>query len=36
LVAAQQLGRQCVGIEIDEQHHRTAAARLQEAQTLAA
>ena len=36
LVAAQQLGRQFIGIELDEQHHRTATARLQEAQTLAA
>lgn len=36
LVAARQLGRQCVGIEIDEQHHRTATMRLQEAQPLAA
>jgi DNA modification methylase len=36
LVAARQLGRQCVGIELDEQHHGTATARLQEAQTVAA
>src|SRR4051812_38679660 len=36
LVAARQLGRQCVGIEIDEQHYRTATTRLQEAQRLAA
>jgi adenine-specific DNA-methyltransferase len=36
LVAAHQLGRQCVGIELDEQHHRTATARLREAQTAAA
>ena len=32
LVAARQLGRQFIGIELDEQHHRTATARLQEAQ----
>jgi adenine-specific DNA-methyltransferase len=32
LVAARQLGRQCVGIEIDEQHCRTATARLEQAQ----
>jgi DNA modification methylase len=36
LVAARQLGRNFLGIELDEQHHRTATARLQEAQTLAA
>jgi hypothetical protein len=36
LVAARQLGRQCIGIELDEQHHRTATARLQEAQPSAA
>jgi len=36
LVAARQLGRQCVGIELDEQHFRTATTRLQEAQPLAA
>jgi site-specific DNA-methyltransferase (adenine-specific) len=36
LVAARQLGRQCIGIELDEQHHRTATARLEEAKTLAA
>ena len=36
LVAARQLGRQCIGIEIDEQHYHTATARLQEAQSLAA
>ena len=37
LVAARQLGRQFIGIELDEQHHRTATARLQEQQsTLAA
>jgi DNA modification methylase len=36
LIAARQLGRQYIGIEIDEQHHRTATARLQEAQPLAA
>jgi adenine-specific DNA-methyltransferase len=32
LVAARQLGRQCVGIEINEQHCRTATARLEQAQ----
>jgi adenine-specific DNA-methyltransferase len=32
LVAARQLGRQCVGIEINEQHCRTAIARLEQAQ----
>ncbi len=36
LVAARELGRQCIGIEIDEQHHRTATTRLQEAQPSAA
>ena len=36
LVAARQLGQQFIGIELDEQHHRTATARLQEAQTAAA
>jgi tRNA G10 N-methylase Trm11 len=36
LVAARQLGRQCVGIEIDEQHYHTATTRIQEAQGLAA
>lgn len=36
LIAAQQLGRQFIGIELDEQHHRTATARLAEAQSLAA
>jgi site-specific DNA-methyltransferase (adenine-specific) len=36
LVAARQLGRNCIGIEIDEQHHRTASERLQEAKALAA
>ena len=36
LVAARQLGRQFIGIELDEQHHRTATARLQEAQAMAA
>jgi adenine-specific DNA-methyltransferase len=36
LVAARQLGRQCIGIEIDEQHYHTATARLQEVQSLAA
>jgi site-specific DNA-methyltransferase (adenine-specific) len=36
LVAARQLGRQYIGIEIDEQHYHTATARLQEAQPLAA
>jgi site-specific DNA-methyltransferase (adenine-specific) len=36
LVAARQLGRQCIGIDIDEQHCRTATMRLQEAQPLAA
>jgi adenine-specific DNA-methyltransferase len=34
LVAARQLGRQCIGIELDEQHHHTATTRLQEAQPL--
>jgi len=34
LVAAQELGRSCIGIELDEQHHCTTMARLQEAQTL--
>jgi DNA modification methylase len=33
LVAAQQLGRQFIGIELDQQHHRTATARLEAAQT---
>jgi adenine-specific DNA-methyltransferase len=32
LVAARQLGRQCVGIEINEQHCRTAIARLEQTQ----
>jgi adenine-specific DNA-methyltransferase len=32
LVAARQLGRQCVGIEINEQHCRTAIARLEQMQ----
>jgi len=32
LIAARQLGRQCVGIEISEQHCRTATARLAQAQ----
>jgi site-specific DNA-methyltransferase (adenine-specific) len=36
LVAARQLGHQCIGIELDEQHYRTASARLQEAQPSAA
>jgi len=37
LVAARQLGRRFIGIELDAQHHATATARLQEAQaTLAA
>ena len=36
LVAARQLGRQCIGIEIDEQHHRTATARLELAKGIAA
>jgi site-specific DNA-methyltransferase (adenine-specific) len=36
LVAARQLGRQCLGIELDEHHYRTATARLQEAQRQAA
>ena len=36
LVAARQLGRQFIGIELDEQHHRTATTRLHEVQTLAA
>jgi adenine-specific DNA-methyltransferase len=31
LIAAQQLGRQYLGIEIDAQHHRTATERLQTA-----
>jgi adenine-specific DNA-methyltransferase len=35
LVAAQELGRQYLGIEIDAQHHVTATARLQAAQTTA-
>jgi adenine-specific DNA-methyltransferase len=30
LVAAQQLGRQFIGIDLDGQHHRTASARVQE------
>jgi DNA modification methylase len=36
LVAAKQLGRQYVGIALDEQHHRTASTRLEGAQALAA
>ena len=36
LVAARQLGRNFIGIELDEQHHHTATARLAEVQTLAA
>jgi len=36
LIAARQVGRQFVGIELDAQHHRTATTRLQEAQNLAA
>jgi DNA modification methylase len=36
LVAAKQLDRQYIGIEIDEQHYRTATLRLQEPQGLAA
>jgi len=36
LVAAKQLGRNFIGMEIDGQHHRTATARLQEGQPLAA
>jgi adenine-specific DNA-methyltransferase len=36
LVAARQLGRQFIGIELDEQHHATATARLQEQQPIAA
>lgn len=36
LVAACQLGRQFIGIELDAQHHATATARLQEAQPMAA
>jgi DNA modification methylase len=36
LITARQLGRQCIGIELDEQHYRTASARLQEAQPSAA
>jgi adenine-specific DNA-methyltransferase len=32
LVAAQRLGRQFIGIELDAQHHRTATARLQQAE----
>ena len=33
LVAARQLGRRFIGIELDQQHHATATARLQEQQT---
>jgi DNA modification methylase len=36
LVAARQLGRQFIDIELDEQHYRIATARLHEAQPLAA
>jgi site-specific DNA-methyltransferase (adenine-specific) len=36
LLAARQLGRQFIGIELDQQHHATATARLQEAQRIAA
>jgi adenine-specific DNA-methyltransferase len=36
LVAARELGRRCIGIEIDEQHHRTATARLELAKGRAA
>ena len=36
LVAARQLGRQFIGIELDQQHHATATARLQEAQSMVA
>jgi adenine-specific DNA-methyltransferase len=36
LLAARQLGRQFIGIELDQQHHATATARLQEAQSIAA
>jgi site-specific DNA-methyltransferase (adenine-specific) len=36
LVAAQQLGRQYLGIELDAQHHRTATARLQDTEIAAA
>ena len=36
LVAARQLGRQFIGIELDAQHHRTSTTRLQEAEELAA
>jgi adenine-specific DNA-methyltransferase len=35
LLAARQLGRQFIGIEIDAQHRRTATARLQPAETTA-
>jgi len=30
LVAAHELGRRFIGIELDQQHHRTASARLRE------
>jgi adenine-specific DNA-methyltransferase len=33
LIAARELGRQYLGIELDDQHHRTATTRLQAAQT---
>ena len=36
LLAARQLGRQFIGIELDQQHHATATARLQEPQSIAA
>jgi site-specific DNA-methyltransferase (adenine-specific) len=36
LIAARELGRQYLGIELDAQHHRTATARLQDAQIVRA
>jgi DNA modification methylase len=36
LVAAKELGRQCIGIEIDPQHHRTASMRLEQVTAIAA